>query len=152
MVISVSPPARPPRIDDMSFVPLYACRVENRARLVAAGLGSLLGLFLLDAGLFRTNLYPSILEPDSTTGLFENVLRREVLAQRRYGDNLVVTVSDSRLAFLPKTANDMTPSTGYAFRSAGVSGTDPCSWFYLLRDLDPSASRYRPIVIGVEDF
>ena len=33
-----------------------------------------LGLFGLDALLFRTPLYPSILEPDSSTGVFELIL------------------------------------------------------------------------------
>jgi hypothetical protein len=109
-------------------------------------------VFLLDAALFRTNFYPSILEPDSTTGLFENILRREKLAQRRYGDNLVVTIGDSRVAFLPRAANGgVTYPTGYVFRSTGVAGSDARSQFYMLRDVDPTARRYRAICIGVED-
>ena len=125
--------------------------MENRSRLIVAALGSLAGVFLLDAAMFRTNFYPSILEPDSTTGLFENILRRETLAQRHYGDNLVATIGDSRVAFLPRTANGLSFPTGYAFRSAGVAGSDPRSQFFMLRDLDPTASRYRAICIGVED-
>src|ERR1022692_96696 len=120
-------------------------------RLAVADIGSLAGVFLLDAALFRTNFYPSILEPDSTTGLFENILRREKLAQRRYRDNLVATIGDSRVAFLPRLANEPNFPTGYAFRSAGFAGSDARSQFYMLRELDPTASRYRAICIGVSD-
>ena len=46
-------------------------------RLIAACLTGVLGLFLIDALLFRTNIYPSVLEPDSSTGLFQQILRRD---------------------------------------------------------------------------
>lgn len=125
-------------------------------RIVSAIFGSLAAWFLLDAALFRTNFYPSVIEPDSTTGLLENVLRREQLAQRHYGDNMVVLTGDSRVAFLPRIANQPDASvgytpTGYAFRLAGVAGSDARSEFYLLRDLDPTRRRYRALCIGVSD-
>ena len=95
------------------------------------------GLFALDALLFRTGLYTSILEPDSSTGLFELVLRREQHAQSQYGRNLVVTLGDSRFAYYPRVANQHTAETGFVFRQAGVAGTDARAWYYMLRDLDP---------------
>ena len=64
-------------------------------RLIAFALACL-GVFGLDALAFRTRWYPSFLQSDSTTGLFELVLWRERQAQKRYGDNLVLTVGDSR--------------------------------------------------------
>src|SRR6185436_1097743 len=33
-----------------------------------------------------------------------------------------------------------------------VAGTNPRSWYYMLRDLDPTARRYRAIVFGVDDY
>jgi hypothetical protein len=111
-----------------------------------------LGLFALDGLLFRTPLYPSILQMDSSTGVFELTLRREQRAQARNGDNLVVTLGDSRFAYSPRLANQVTAQTGYVFRHAGVAGTDVRSWHYMLRDLDPSARRYRAIVFGVTDY
>src|SRR6516165_5047235 len=81
------------------------------------------GLFAMDALVFRSGLYTSILEPDSSTGLFELVLRREQQAQSRYGHNLVVTVGDSRFAYYPRVANQQTAATGFVFRHAGVAGT-----------------------------
>lgn len=103
-----------------------------------------------DALLFRSHLYP--LDPDSTAGLFEMILRRELLAQQQNGDNVVVTLGDSRFAYSPKQCNALTPQSGLVFRSAGVAGTDIPSWYYMLRDLDPEAGRYRAVVFGVEDF
>ena len=113
---------------------------------------ALAGLFALDALLFRTALYTSILEPDSSTGTFELILRREQIAQPWYGRNLVVTLGDSRFAYYPRVANEQKATTGFAFRHAGVAGTDARAWYYMLRDLDPTRAGYRAIVIGVDDY
>ena len=110
------------------------------------------GVIALDALLFRTGFYTSILEPDSSTGIFELILRREQQAQPRYGRNLVVTLGDSRFAYYPRVANEQTATTGFAFRHAGVAGTDARAWYYMLRDLDPTRDRYRAIVFGVDDY
>lgn len=127
--------------------------VDRRpARLAAACLGGVLAFSALDAALFRTDLYPSSLEPDSSAGLFELILRRELQAQERNGDNVVVTLGDSRFALSPRLCNLLTPQSGLVFRSAGVAGTDARAWHYMLRDLDPFASRYRAVVFGVEAF
>lgn len=109
-------------------------------------------LFSVDAVFFRTRIYTPWLEPDSSAGLFEMILRRELEFQKRAGDNVVITLGDSRFAYLPKIANQMTAASGLVFRSAGVAGSDPRSWYYMLRDLDPASSRYRAIVFGVNDY
>src|SRR5690349_11405070 len=132
----------------MGFL-LYALTVMSEAprsspfRVLAGCIAGLLGVFVIDAGLFRTNLYPSVLEPDSSTGLFQQILRRERKAQRVNADNMVVTLGDSRFAYSPKLANEVTAQSGLVFRSAGVAGSDPRSWYYMLRALDPTAARYR---------
>jgi hypothetical protein len=113
---------------------------------------ALAGLLALDALLFRTGLYTSILEPDSSAGTFELILRREQQAQPWYGRNLVVTLGDSRFAYYPRVANEQTATTGFAFRHAGVAGTDARAWYYMLRDLDPTRDRYRAIILGVDDY
>jgi hypothetical protein len=110
------------------------------------------GLVGVDSLMFRTGWYASILEPDSSTGLFELILNRERDAQRQNGDNIVTTLGDSRFSYLPRLACDLTPETGYVIRSAGVAGSDARSWYYMLRDLDPTAGRYRAIVFGVNDY
>ena len=115
-------------------------------------LAAFLLLFGLDALLFRTHYYTSILEPDSSAGLLELVLWREKTAQQKAGDNLVVTLGDSRNGFMPRIVDQRPQQTGYAVRTAGVAGSDPRTWYYLLRDLDPTARRYRAIVLGVNDY
>jgi hypothetical protein len=121
-------------------------------RAVVACLLAVMGVFGLDALLFRTKIYPQLIEPDSTTGQFELTLRRELKAQRQYGDNLVVTLGDSRFGYSPRLADELTPETGYVFRHAGMPGTDVRAWYYMLRDLDPGTRRYRAIVFAVNDY
>jgi hypothetical protein len=121
-------------------------------RLIVACLAAVAGWFALDAALFRTNLYPSVLAPDSSAGTFELTLRAERLAQRRLGDNVICTLGDSRFAYSTKLANALTPETGYVFRNAGVPGSDPRVWYYMLRDLDPHANRYQAIVFGLTSY
>lgn len=121
-------------------------------RIILTVLVACLLLFGIDALLFRTNLYPSILEPDSSAGLFELVLWREKQAQRTAGDHLVVTLGNSRMGYSPKGVDLRPRQNGYVVRTAGIAGSDPRSWYYLLRSLDPTARRYRAIVIGVDDF
>ena len=128
-------------------------RVSVRVRHVEWGcLLAVAGLFALDGLLFRTGLYTAWLEPDSSTGEFELILRREQQAQTRNGDNMVVTLGDSRFAYYPRACNQIAGETGYVFRNAGVAGSDLRSWYYMLRDLDPTRRRYRAIVIGVNDY
>jgi len=126
--------------------------VRKLRRLSLALLIACVGLFGLDALLFRTHLYTSILEPDSSAGLLELTLWREKRAQQKAGDNLVVTLGNSRMGYSPKGVDQRPQQTGYAVRTAVVAGSDPRTWYYLLRDLDPTAGRYRAVVIGVDDF
>src|SRR5579862_6607548 len=121
-------------------------------RAMAAYLAAFPLLFALDSLLFRTPLYPPWLAPYSSTGIFENTFRRELRSQAENGDNLIVTLGDSRFGYLPRLANELTPQSGYVFRNAGAAGTDPRAWYYMLRDLDPTASRYRAVVFGVDNF
>jgi len=132
--------------------PLATKPVLKRRRIALTLLVACLGMFGLDALLFRTRLYTSILEPDSSAGLLELVLWREKAAQRTTGDNLVVTLGNSRMGYSPKGVDQRPRQTGYAVRTAGVAGSDARTWYYELRDLDPTARCYRAVAIGVDDF
>ena len=116
--------------------------------LVLAGLG----VFGLDSLLFRTSLYVHYLEPESSAGLFEMILRREQQAHKDHGDNLVVTLGNSRFAWSPKILDQLPQKAAYDLRDAGIAGTNARAWYYMLRDLDPTARRYRAVVIGVDDY
>jgi len=113
---------------------------------------ALLGVFGLDALVFRTHYYTQFLEPDSSTGVFEMILRREQQAQQRYGDNMIAALGDSRLGLSPRVAARLRPNSGYVFRLAGMPGTNIPTWYYMLRDLDPTARRYRALVFAVNNY
>jgi hypothetical protein len=124
----------------------------KRRGAVLAAVFAVTGTFVLDALLFHTNLYPSILDPDSSTGLFELILRREQNAQASEGPNVVVTLGNSRLAFSPKVLDQRGLNTPYRLRTAGIAGSDPRVWYYMLRDLDPTRRRYRAVALAVDDY
>lgn len=126
--------------------------MRGARRIVLGLLLAVLGMFALDALLFRTHLYPSILEPNSSSGILEQIFRRERLAQKKAADNLVVTVGNSRMGFLPRIIDHSPTPKGYEFRAAGAAGTNARVWYYVLRDLDPTARRYRALVIGLDDY
>ena len=113
--------------------------------LLALAFGLLLGL---DSLIFRIGPYTRFLEPESSSGQVELVLARERQAQSQSGDNLVATLGDSRLSYYPREAT----TRGYFLRQAGLAGSSPRAWYYILRDLDPTASRYRAVVLAVNDF
>lgn len=117
------------------------------AVLVSAGVL----VFALDALVFRF-FYPPILDPNSSTGLYELILRREFAAQATLGDKLIVTVGNSRFSYSRKVLDNRPQKSGYIFREAGIAGSDPRVWYYTLRALDPSKQRYRAVVLGMDDY
>jgi hypothetical protein len=121
-------------------------------KIAGAGLLGIVLLFAFDASLFRTNFYRLLLEPDSSTGVFELTLEKERRAQKVHGDNVVVTLGDSRFAYSPRLANAIASRTGLILRHAGIGGTELRSAYYMLRDLDPTRRRYRAAVLGVPNF
>jgi hypothetical protein len=124
----------------------------TRRTAAFAALAAILGLLAADGLVFRTGLYTAILEPDSAAGIFGLVLQRERAAQAVNGDNLVLTLGDSRFAYSPKAANLETGATGLVFRQGGIAGTNERVWYYMLRELDPTARRYRAIVFGATNY
>ncbi len=107
-------------------------------------------LFLVfEAGLFHTGFYASILEPASAAGTLETRIRNEQIRPVR-DRNQVLGVGDSRMPLLPRVANET--HSGYTFASIALAGTTPRCWYYMLRDTDPTARRYRAIVIPLNDY
>jgi len=121
-------------------------------RLLVACLAACVGVIALDSLLFRTGFYATILEPDSSTGLFEMILRRELNAQEHHGNRMVVTFGNSRLAWSPKVLDQRPGPHKYILRQGGIAGSDARAWYYMIRDLDPTARRYRALVFGVDDY
>ncbi len=66
--------------------------------------------------------------------------------------NQVLAVGHSRMALLPRVANEMKAQTGYTFATIALGGTSPRGWYYELRAVDPAARAYAAIVIPSEDY
>jgi len=109
----------------------------------------LLGFVCIEAAVFHSGFYASILEPASSAGTLETLIRNE--RNRAVDDrNQVLAVGDSRMGMLPRMANQA--QVGYTFASIALGGTTPRCWYYMLRDTDPSARRYRAVVLTVDDY
>ena len=127
-------------------------RVRRGAwREAAALLAAVLGLFLIDAVIFRTRLYFPYLEPDATAGNLEMICYLET-HRKPAGGKQVVALGDSRLALTPQLANQAGAGRGYEFANVGVAGSSPRVWYYMLRDLDPEARRYAAVLLPVDDY
>ncbi|MFB3776598.1 MAG: hypothetical protein ACE141_03275 [Bryobacteraceae bacterium] len=112
---------------------------------------ALLALFLIDAAVFRSPLYLSVLDPQSTTGSVE--ITHLVEARRARAAALqVLAFGDSRMGFLPRPATRIGAPYGVEFSSVAVPGTSPRCWYYQLRDLDPDARRFAAILLPVDDY
>jgi hypothetical protein len=116
--------------------------------MIRLGAGILLYV-LLEAALFHTGFYASILDPNSSTGTIETLIRNERLRQAP-DRNQVLCVGDSRMGILPRMANEH--KVGYWFASIAIGGSTPRCWYYFLRDTDPGARRYAAVVVPVNDY
>lgn len=105
----------------------------------------------LEGLVFHSGLYATIIEPESTTGSLELRIRDEIKRDKP-DRNQVLAVGHSRQAMWPRIASEMQPSTGYTFASIGLGGTDPRTWYYSLRAVDPHAHNYAAILIPEDDY
>jgi hypothetical protein len=101
-----------------------------------------IGLLLFRSGLY----YHYVASPDSTAGEAERAL---LFIQQRYrpGARNVLVLGDSRTkeGFSSKLANAQVPQI--KFIEAGMAGTTPRVWYYLLRKVDPDGDRFAAIVL-----
>ena len=121
-----------------------------RARLAPLlGLASLIfaGWLLVGAVLFHSGFYYRyVASPDSTAGEAERAL--QVIDQRYIpGARNVLVLGDSRTAegFSSRVANLTAPAIN--FIEAGMAGTTPRVWYYLLRKVDPAGDRFDAVVL-----
>ncbi len=108
--------------------------------------------FTIEALVFRV-FYPAILEPESAAGMFELVLKTERTRKLHAGTEVLV-MGDSLVSegFSAKIANGCGKEAGWHFSSAAIPGSSPRIWYYLLRDLDPTASRYGIVVLPLHHY
>ena len=103
---------------------------------------------VLDGTLFHTGLYTRILAPDSFAGSMAIITRAE---KERVSSGLkeVLVLGDSRIAegFSALAANKLGSQEGFKFLNLAEVGSTVEIWYYMLRDVDPTARRYTAIVL-----
>jgi hypothetical protein len=143
--LSASSPTTDPSLDAPTPVPATTVR-RVWTRIVAI----ILFFAAFEGLLFHTDLYSTVVEPNSSTGYMELQLRNEI-RRPKPNRNQVLAVGHSRMALLPRVVNEEKPGTGYTFATIGLGGTTPRIWYYGLRAVDPNATNYAAIVIPYDD-
>ena len=102
----------------------------------------------LDAVIFHSGFYVSILAPDSYAGRLE-VLTRAEKQRPASGLKEVLVLGDSRMAegFSTTVADELGSAGGFKFVSLAEPASSVNSWYYMLREVDPTARRYWAIVV-----
>ena len=102
----------------------------------------------LDGVIFHTRLYVSILAPDSYAGRLAAITRAE---KQRPPSGLkeVLILGDSRMAegFSTMVADQLGSTAGFKFVSLAEPASSVNTWYYMIREVDPTARRYWAIVI-----
>ena len=102
----------------------------------------------VDGIIFHSGLYVSILAPNSYAGRVAEITRAE---QERASSGLkeVLVLGDSRMAegFSTTFANELGSSAGLQFVSLAEPAASANTWYYMVREVDPTTRRYSAIVI-----
>jgi hypothetical protein len=102
----------------------------------------------LDGVIFHTGLYVSILAPDSYAGRLAVITRAE---KQRPPSGLkeVLVLGDSRMAegFSTAVADELGSAAGFKFVTLAEPASTTNTWYYMLREVDPTAQRYWAIVL-----
>jgi hypothetical protein len=102
----------------------------------------------VDAMIFHSGLYVSILAPASYAGRVAEITRDEK-ERPRSGLKEVLVLGDSRMAegFSATLANELGSSSGLKFVSLAEPAASANTWYYMVREVDPTTRRYWAIVI-----
>jgi hypothetical protein len=102
----------------------------------------------VDAIIFHSGLYVSILAPNSYAGRIAEITRAE---RERASSGLkeVLVLGDSRMAegFSTTLANELGSPAGLEFVSLAEPAASANTWYYMVREADPTTRRYSAIVI-----
>ncbi len=102
----------------------------------------------VDAIIFHSGLYVSILAPASYAGRIAEITRAE---KDRAPSDLkeILVLGDSRIAegFSATLANELGSPAGFKFVSLAEPAASANTWYYMVREVDPTARRYWAIVI-----
>src|SRR4051794_12788743 len=102
----------------------------------------------VDGAVFHSGLYVSILAPNSYAGRIWRITGAE---KQRASSGLkeVLVLGDSRIAegFSTTLANELGSPAGLKFVSLAEPAASANTWYYMVREVDPTTRRYAAIVI-----
>jgi hypothetical protein len=102
----------------------------------------------VDGAIFHSGLYVSMLAPSSYAGRIWRITRAEK-DRAPSGLKEVLVLGDSRIAegFSATLANELGSPSGFKFVSLAEPAASANTWYYMVREVDPTARRYAAIVI-----
>ena len=102
----------------------------------------------VDGAIFHSGLYVSILAPSSYAGRVSRITRAEK-ERAPSGLKEVLVLGDSRIAegFSATLANELGSPAGLKFVSLAEPAASANTWYYMVREVDPTTRRYAAIVI-----
>ena len=125
--------------------PTTSPRQLHVARNLFLGIAALI---CVDGAIFHSGLYVSILAPSSYAGRVWRITRAE---KERAPSALkeVLVLGDSRIAegFSATLANELGSPAGIKFVSLAEPAASANTWYYMVRELDPTTRRYAAIVV-----
>ena len=102
----------------------------------------------VDGAIFHSGLYVSILAPSSYAG---RVVRMTQAEKQRAPSGLkeVLVLGDSRIAegFSATLANELGSAAGVKFVSLAEPAASANTWYYMVREVDPTGQRYSAIIV-----
>jgi hypothetical protein len=102
----------------------------------------------VDGALFHSGLYVSILAPSSYAGRVAKITLAEK-DRAASGLKEVLVLGDSRIAegFSATLANELGSAVGLKFVSLAEPAASANTWYYMVREVDPTARRYAAIIV-----
>ena len=102
----------------------------------------------VDGAIFHSGLYVSILAPSSYAG---RIVKITAIEKNRAPSDLkeVLVLGDSRIAegFSATLANELGSRAGLKFVTLAEPAASANTWYYMIREVDPSARRYSAIIV-----
>ena len=102
----------------------------------------------VDGAVFHSGLYVSILAPSSYAGRVARITQAEK-ERAPSGLKEVLVLGDSRIAegFSTTLANELGSPAGLKFVSLAEPAASANTWYYMVREVDPTTRRYAAIVV-----
>lgn len=109
---------------------------------------SIAAFICVDGAVFHTGLYVAILAPNSYAGRVSRITQAEK-ERAPSGLKEVLVLGDSRIAegFSAAIANELGSPAGLKFVSLAEPAASANTWYYMVREVDPSTRRYSAIII-----